>query len=159
MENKSIRNTTLDILTSLGIYAVLGAFVAQLSRVPKEVVGYPKFLIIGSFIFNTILLVQNLYKHRKETDTDSVNAADFKRMIPKVITYIVTIFAYILLIPRLGYLLTTFLFILGMLIYIGVRSKKQLVLLPVLMTLGIYLLFNYVLKVLLPTGSWISALF
>jgi len=156
---KKINNTTLDLLICTGIYAALAAFYTQLMKIPKDVRGYPAFLMAGACLFNTILLIQTIGKMRKErADGESSGVAGdvFRSNFIKIVTYVVIFAAYIFLIPKVGYILATFLFLLGMLLYIGVRDVKAIVLLPLLMTAVIYALFTYVLVVILPKGTWIT---
>jgi len=159
MQEKKVKGTTLDLLICTAIYIVLVAFLMQLLKMPKDVRLYPTIIMVGAFTFNTILLVQTIIKTTKNTSdciVDGVEIGFFKSTAVKIITYILIIAGYIFLIPKIGYILSTFIFLLGMMLYIGVRNIKLLIVLPIVMTLAIYYLFTYVLVVILPKGTWIS---
>lgn len=157
MEKTMFKGSLLDILIALGLYAVLAAFWVQMGDVPDEVAGYPRFLLAGSFVFNTILLVRALRNYR--TETGNIDAAEFGWVSTRIGIYIAAISAYIFFMEKMGFIVATLAFTSGMLLLINVRSLKLLVLLPALMTATIYLLFTYVLQVLLPRGTWLAVYF
>lgn len=70
---------------------------------------------------------------------------------------IALIYAF-LLVPKLGFVLASLLTLLSMLIVLGERSKQRLVLLPVLVTTGVWLLFARLLSVNLPAGTLLPLL-
>jgi hypothetical protein len=73
-------------------------------------------------------------------------------MIPSRLVFLGLTIAYIVVIPWVGFTLTTFLFILGSLLALGVRSKKLLVLMPLLSAAGGYVFFIAMLNTRFPKG-------
>lgn len=73
-------------------------------------------------------------------------------MIPARLAFMGLTIAYIVVIPWLGFTLTTFLFILGCLLVLGVRSPKLLVLMPLLSAAGGYIFFIAMLNTRFPKG-------
>ncbi|WP_316979604.1 hypothetical protein [Shumkonia mesophila] len=73
-------------------------------------------------------------------------------MIPSRLVFLGLTIAYIVVIPWFGFTLTTFLFVLGSLLALGVRSKKLLVLMPLLSAAGGYIFFIAMLNTRFPKG-------
>lgn len=73
-------------------------------------------------------------------------------MIPARLIFLGLTIAYIVVIPWLGFTLTTFLYILGSLLTLGVRSRKFLVLMPLLSAAGGYIFFIAMLNTRFPKG-------
>ena len=61
--------------------------------------------------------------------------------------------AYIGLIPRLGYPLSTTLFLFGLLLFLEERRPLVLTIIPVGMTGVLYVVFQLLLRVPIPSGS------
>jgi hypothetical protein len=59
---------------------------------------------------------------------------------------------FVVLLPYLGFTLGTFLFLLGALLFFGVRSRKILVLVPLCLAGSGYILFIAALNARLPRG-------
>ena len=60
--------------------------------------------------------------------------------------------AYFLLMPVLGFVLSTTLFLLGMFLYLGERRALILILVPLLFSSVVYILFGKMLYVMLPSA-------
>lgn len=60
--------------------------------------------------------------------------------------------AYVLVLPLIGFYVTTFAFIVGLLLALGIRSIRLLVLLPLALLAIIFLTFTMQLRVPLPEG-------
>ncbi len=86
--------------------------------------------------------------------------------LPVIVT-IAAIAGYAMLMKSLGFLPTSFLFLTGMIRFLGRYSLLRSALLAVLIVAGIYLVFRIVFTVLMPAGivpeaeviAWIKALF
>ena len=145
-----------DILICIGIFAFLGVFVAQLGEISAEAKGYPMFLIICSALLTGALLIKSIRSYRRE----QTGEADpmFKQIMLLVITYTLLFAAYIFLLDKIGYILSTLLFVVISLLMLQVRKLPVLVLLPLGLTFAMYFLFTKFLMVTLPSGSWLSFL-
>lgn len=73
-------------------------------------------------------------------------------MIPARLAFMALTIAYIVVIPWLGFALTTYLFILGCLLALGVRSRRTLLLMPLLSAAGGYVFFIAMLNTRFPKG-------
>jgi len=63
---------------------------------------------------------------------------------------------YIFLLGKIGYILATLVFLYVALWFLKTENKKLFVIYPIILTLSMYFLFNKVLSVLLPQGSWFT---
>ncbi len=149
-----MKKSTADALICLGVYAVLGVFLAQYSAIPASAQGYPLFMLVATAIVNTILFISSICKLRKEETVDASQREKFMATVKMVAVYCVLIGVYVLLIEKISYIASTVLFMAGSMLFLRVKSKPMLVLLPVLMTLGVYFIFTRLLAVSLPIGTW-----
>lgn len=149
--DKKINKASSDIFVSLVIYCIVAIFGSQLSSMPDTASWYPKILLAGVLVFNTIGLVQNIGRYKN--GNQFIETAPLMFKVREVIKYTVICGLYIKLISTTGYFLTTLVFMFIMMLTIRWESKKVVVLLPILTTVAIYMLFTYVLNVFLPVGS------
>lgn len=145
-----------DILICIGVFAFLGVFVAQLGSISADAKGYPTFLIICSAILTGALLIKSIKNYRKEEACES--SSNFKQLVMLVICYTLLFAAYIFLLDKIGYIISTLLFVVVSLLFLKVRNIPLLILLPVGLTFSMYFLFTKFLMVTLPSGSWLSFL-
>ena len=66
--------------------------------------------------------------------------------------------AYILLMDKLGYIISTIVFAVYSLVFMNNKNKLVIVLMPVIFAFLMYFIFLKFLYVTLPTGSWIENL-
>ncbi len=149
-----MKRSTSDALICLGVYAVLAVFLMQYSAIPASAQSYPLFMIVATTIVNTVLFISALYKGRSEASIDAEQRAKFLGRVKMVVIYCVMIGLYIVLIEKISYIASSVIFMLASLLFLRVRSKPMLALLPVAMTLGVYFIFTRLLSVSLPIGTW-----
>ena len=94
---------------------------------------------------------------RKKT-AEEENTASFWGRYRRAIGYSLLILAYVLLLDRLGFLISTILFAVCSLLYQKKKNVLLLILLPLISAFLMYFVFKQYLFVTLPTGSWIEAL-
>ncbi len=114
-------------------------------RMPKE--GFmPMVVGVGAVAISAILLVQSLL--------DRGDAQNVKFHISWVRFFLLVgvSLAYALLMNTLGYLLSSFLFLLGVLKIAGVRGWLRTLLISVIAAAAFYLIFKVALGVMLPAG-------
>ena len=143
-------------MISIGIFAFLGVFVAQLGSISGPARAYPLFLILCSALLNGALLIRSLRNLRREQAEEQ--GREWVSLLIMAVVYTVLFALYVFLMDKLGYILSTLLFIEASLLYLKVRSLPQLVLLPLTLTFSMYFLFTKFLMVTLPTGSWLGGL-
>ena len=145
-----------DILICIGVFAFLGVFVAQLGDVSADAKAYPTFLIICSAILTGALLIKSIKNYRTEPAAEK--SSNFKQLVMLVIIYTLLFAGYVFLLDKLGYIVSTLLFIIISLLFLKVRNIPLLIILPLALTFSMYFLFTKFLMVTLPSGSWLSFL-
>ncbi len=149
-----MRKKKLDILICVLLTIILLVFATQFSEITPIARIYPIGVMLGTFICILILLVQSIRSIRTNAsqNTELMTA----QVVKKIIYYILLILVYILLWEWLGYIITTFLFTLVSLLFLGMKNKTVLTLFPICITAVIYILFTNLLMVSLPKGIFIE---
>ncbi len=142
-----------EMIVCIGIFAVLAVFVSQLSPITASARILPLAYILASAGFTFLLFVQNLLRYRKETDDQPMGE---KLVFWSVLVYAAIIAAYIFLMKYISYILSTYLFILGSLLYLKIKNKWLLAVLPIAVTLILYFMFTRLLYVFPPSGTIIK---
>lgn len=148
-----INKPMFDIFISLGVFAFLGAFIAQIGKVSSDARGYPLFLIICSMLLTAALMFKSVKKYHADLTTAEPG---FKKEFLYILEYILMIAAYLFLLDKIGYLLSTLLFVVLSLLFLKVRNWRILTLLPLGLTLSMYFLFTKLLSITLPRGTFIT---
>ncbi|MDD6282740.1 MAG: tripartite tricarboxylate transporter TctB family protein [Oribacterium sp.] len=149
---KYMKKSTPDIIISIILFIFFGTLLLQVPEIPKVSRGYPFALIIISMIMTAILLIRAILRLKKEDRQETQIVTQAKTIIP----YIVLIIAYLLLLPRIGYVLATVLFMILSFIYLRFKSKIGMVVISVVTTVLLYFVFTNFLEVILPFGKWIN---
>ncbi len=127
--------------------AALIAFLSQVGEIPPEAKSYPLVFIIVGIAMALVLIFR-----KKQPEVEALD----KDAIIKIFSFAVVIFIYLMLMSKVGYIISTLLFM-----YVGewmLKLKKGVlfVVFPIVLTLVLYLLFTRVLSVILPMGTWIG---
>lgn len=112
-------------------------------------------LFLGTMLCTlvAVLLVRvTLQWRRGEVDFGMERVLAPASMIPTRLAFMTLTIAFIGVIQWLGFTLTTFLYILGSLLVLKVRSRKALILMPLLSAAGGYLFFIVALETRFPKG-------
>lgn len=146
----------------VGLLAFSGWLYANLDKIPANPlvpIGpsfYPRFLLLLTIVLSLALVVQGLLTHLKEKEKGaSVNW--LKNYQPTLLSFAV-FGAYVFLLPQLGYLLSTILFVTALQWLLGKPLWRQL---PGSLSIGIgtslitYMIFEKYLHVFLPRGTWL----
>lgn len=139
------------------LYSNLGKIPAN-PLVPIGPAFYPHFLLLLTLLLSLILVIQDLLAHRKEQHKEKTEGENWIRKYkPTLLTF--SVFGlYILLLPKLGYLFSTVLFVTGLQWLLGAPLLRRL---PRALLIGVgtsgvtYLVFQKYLHVLLPRGTWL----
>ena len=86
-----------------------------------------------------------------ETDFDE-NYELKSKVTPKLLIYMASIALYLFLLPYLGFILVSFLFLPSLMYALGTKNIKLLVLIPIIVIAVVYLLFDTWLGIPLPKG-------
>ena len=144
-------------LAVCGIFALfIVALCTQMPKIKAEARIYPIVLMVLSLVFMIVVVIQALT--RKKTAEEEENTGSFWGRYRRAIGYSLLILAYVLLLDRLGFLISTILFAVCSLLYQKKKNLLLLILLPLISAFLMYFVFKQYLFVTLPTGSWIEAL-
>lgn len=162
-----------EMITAAVTLALWGVVWTQVQDFPDAAAGYPRFVLLCLFIFSTIYLLQAIWRYRRaargvtvmveastpggrDADSDGEATAapeesDEPTKVKPTLALMLGALVYVLAIPRLGFFVSTFVFlVIGVCTSIGWSVKRVAAL-----ALGIALI--YVLMVTLfgirmPTG-------
>ena len=87
-------------------------------------------------------------KHEEKQETEVI--AQTKIILP----YCVMIALYLFLMSRIGYVVSTVVFMMVSLLYLKFKSKIGMVIISIVTTILIYLMFSNFLGVILPRAAW-----
>ena len=109
-----------------------------------------QMLIRPVFYIMVILFIVNAitdFIELKKNNTDSFSISDGTQ---KILCYVVAVACYILILPYMGFIVASIIFLLGSLYLLGVRKKSMLLGLPIVMSMFLYIMFVELLQVPLP---------
>ena len=149
----------------LGLLGCSGWLYSHLGKIPANPlvpIGpafYPRFLLLLIIILSLSLILQSLLVYGRGKKTEKI-AFDLwlKNYQPTLLSFFI-FGLYVLLLPKLGFLLSTTLFVAALQWLLGEPLWRRLpgsALLGVGTSLIAYLAFELYLRVLLPRGSWLQ---
>lgn len=141
------------------VFAVMGAVLwllipSQIQTMEKSLVNaqtLPRIAIGGMFLFAVGLLLEGLFAKEKQElviTADSFRSESFKKEL-RSIFYCLFLVAYCLIIQPLGFVVSTVLLVLAVMIYYGAR-KWYYYAIPLAMVGIVYYVFRVLLHVSLP---------
>ena len=139
-----------DLLICIGLAFILSIFAVDLGNTNPAARTYPMVMVIASYFFIAIIAIRWII-NKKQILTESVGGMSGKRFL-YIAIYCAAIFAYIMLIDKLGYVVSTVIFGIYSLIYLKNRNKVVTAVLPVVAAFLLYFLFSKFLFVRLPAG-------
>ncbi len=139
-----------DLLICIVLAAVLMVFVLDLPNTNPMARVYPMVVLGGSYLMILITIV-NWFIARKKGQIEDGEKMDLKR-VGYILIYCVSILLYIMLIEKIGFIVSTIAFGIYSLIYLKNKNKILVVLLPVVVTAVLYYIFTNFLFVTLPSG-------
>lgn len=148
----SMRKSTSDIVISIILLIFLMTLLFQVPVIPEVSRGYPLTLILISVAMTVIFLVRAIIRFRREEKQETQIVGQAKIMLP----YILLMIAYLFLLPRIGYVLATVLFMVMSFIYLRFKSKIGMLIISIATTVLLYFVFTNFLEVILPFGKWIN---
>lgn len=92
-----------------------------------------------------------LFISKKKTEVATID----RESVILILLFGILVLAYVLLIDKLSYLVSTLLFLYASQWMLGLKNKVLFIIFPIILTLTIYFLFTRVLGVFLPEGTWI----
>jgi putative tricarboxylic transport membrane protein len=150
---KNIKAGLVIIGISLFFYYLAGQF--------PEVKGYqkmgdafwPKLTLLVLMGLSVILIVQSLINQGKKGPGKKTPAEELDR--PALFKTMAVTVLYVLCIPYLGFLLSTFLALIFFSYIMGDRKKSRMVYFSLGMTIATYIIFGLLIYTALPRGVWI----
>ena len=154
----------IDLFFTLTILALNFFYFYLIEKMPKIHLGdplgpegYPRILAIGVCISAIFLLVDQVRRWRKlpgrmfppEGEADDPG---FPVSHTRVTLLVIAVFLYLILMPYIGYLLSTPFFLVVILRVMGVSKRNRLVAIPVTLTLILYFIFGVLARIRLPLG-------
>ena len=148
-----------DIIACL-CYIILAVIVyTQTFDMPQAAGKFPRFLSVLLIIFSVLLIIVTILRRRKynvkemnqnKHEFENNDSHSFKYL--EILSIYVIITGYIFLWDKLGYLLTSTLALFCLMLVMGERKIFRLVVTPAGITVIIYYVFHYFLKVPIPGG-------
>jgi hypothetical protein len=149
----------------LGLLAFSGWLYGNLGKIPANPlvpIGpafYPRFLLLLIIILSVILILQSLLVYGRGKKREKIAFHFWLRNYQPTLLSFFVFALYVLLLPRLGFLLSTTLFVAALQWLLGPPLWRRLpgsALLGLGTSLIAYLAFELYLRVLLPRGSWLQ---
>lgn len=144
-----------DVIISIVVLIFLGTLFAQVPAIPEISKGYPLGLLVIATAMTLYLLIRNLLKLKNDEVVESKALEQAKTIVP----YCLMIIAYIWLLNKLGYIISTVIFMIASLIFLKLKNKVLMIVLSVVVTLVLYYIFTNFLVVVLPKGRWFNIAF
>ncbi|WP_223634619.1 tripartite tricarboxylate transporter TctB family protein [Planococcus sp. 4-30] len=143
-----------NYISGLIIIIIAGFFYSQTFDFPQldsQLIGadfMPRVYCIMLILLGCILLIQT-YRDKEEAD-EQENTMKYS------IGAMFFVILYVIVIPYIGFYISTFLLVLGLLLFSKVKNKILLIAIPVGTSLFIYVFFQILLKVSIPMGTLFS---
>lgn len=146
-------------MISGAIFAILGAVLwflipTQVQTLEKTVINaqtFPRIAIGGLFLFSVGLLLEGLFAREKKEvyiTKESFRSVAFKKELRSIL-FALFLIAYCFLVGHLGYVVTTVLLVLAVMLFYGAR-KWYYYAIPLGMVGIVYYVFKVLLKISLP---------
>lgn len=137
------------IIVLIGIFFIANTLdFPDLTLEPVGPAFMPRLYSILLIFLGSILIIKALREKAENKETES----NMKYALISMLIVVV----YVLIIPLLGFYISTFIFSLTFLFFSQVRNKIILVSIPVGAILFIFIFFDKILKVAIPVGSLFS---
>lgn len=144
------------LLTPLLMWVIVGVFLYESKGLWDDnamlLVRWCTYVMI---VLTLIVLAQGISIKKAEEAPEEVKERKSFTVTAegkKLAVYILSLVAYLILMKYLGFIVSTLLFIAGLTYYLGERKISNLILVPVCLTAGIYLMFDVWLHYTLPVG-------
>ena len=146
-------------MISGAIFAILGAVLwflipTQVQTLEKTVINaqtFPRIAIGGLFLFSVGLLLEGLFAREKKEvyiTKESFRSVAFKKELRSIL-FALFLIAYCFLVGHLGYVVTTVLLVLAVMLFYGARKWYDYAI-PLGMVGIVYYVFKVLLRISLP---------
>ncbi len=127
---------------------------------------WPILILSTATLLSMILLISTLIKYLNEKKKTSVGVSvshealvDLKNRRRKFVLSVILLFIYVVIMPWIGFVLSTLIYLLAFIIALEERRKYVLAISPILVTALIVIIFTKVIVIPFPRGVGIFAAF
>lgn len=144
-----------DIVSGILVLLIAGYVFVESGRFPQDAVlllgpaFFPRLLAGGLVVLGIGLIVMALAGRSLPQGPDFEFAGGGVR---RALIALGTMAVYTLLLPTLGFILDSFLLLLVMMRFLGLRSYPKMLLVSAAVTAAVFFVFHTFLKIALPTG-------
>lgn len=144
-----------DIVSGILVLLIAVYVFVETAKFPQDVVlllgpaFFPRLVAAGLVVLSIALIITALAGRSlpQEPDFDFAHGG-----VRRALVALGTVAAYTLLLPTLGFILDSFLLLLVMMRFLGLRTYPKILLVSAAVTVAIFLVFHTFLKIALPTG-------
>ena len=156
------------VIISFFIFMLINSFkLHEIRRFGEMGSGFWPILILSTAILLSILLlVSTIKKYLKEKKKASVEATisrealvDLKNRRKKFVLSVILLLIYIIIMPWIGFVLSTLIYVLAFILALEERRKYVLIISPILVTALIVIIFAKFIVIPFPRGVGIFAAF
>lgn len=133
------------------MYAICGFFFYQTTELPEEAQTYPRCLLAGLCILNTLYVMRCLWRLRSVTCSNDLPDIFKGFQRNQFFLVVACCLAYMALLYAVGFYVASVVYLMGVMFFLRVPKLHMLLTVGVLAVL-IYAVFTLFLKVPLPTG-------
>lgn len=143
-----------NYISGLIVIIIAGFFYSLTFDFPKldnQIIGaefMPRVYCILLLILGCLLLIQGFRNKKEENDEENTLKYSLGSMLAVLI--------YLIIIPIIGFYISTILLVFSLLVFSKVRNKIILIVIPIGTSLFIFIFFQMLLNVSIPLGSLFS---
>lgn len=135
----------VDLYFSILLMAIGGLIYVEAKSYPETPGEFPLWIGLILIGLSALLFIQSLLKRSDETQFKLD-----KRTLTHIFISAAIIAAYVLILPLLGYIVSSLILVLSMSLLLGYRSLKYLALTPLAAVMLCWVVFQFILNVPLP---------
>ena len=135
------------------IMLIFGLFFrTQTSVMPEQAAIYPNIILEVICVLSAGVLISGIMKTKNAYQKGEVPASFTWNQLKSPMAIAVIIFAYLLLMSRIGFYVSTAAFVAVSMFFFGERSVKRICLVTAGVIVALYIIFSLLLGVILPDG-------
>ena len=140
-----------DLVIGLVMLLFSIAFYSLSAQMPADPAVFPKLILVTFAVFSLFIVWTGIAKTLASKKQGTQHLAVFENIRGPIVTF-VALCIYVALISVLGFFVASSLTAVFFMLYFGVKSYLQVLLVLVIMNTFIYMLFVWQLRISLPTG-------
>ena len=135
---------------AIGLYAIWEGTRMPVDRIMNVGPSFFPTALAGLLIVFSLALLVNALKGRSIGTVEPIRLSD--RGVQRGLVTLAAAFVYCVILAPLGFMLTSILFLVFMMLLLGNRKPLQLAIAPPLITVAVWLIFEKILKLSMPGG-------